>query len=287
MKNIFLLPVLLLLSPLFAGDLDLYGITPGETNIFEATEKIVKSGFKLLEVDNNCPTFKSVEDSAIVNFSHKNNIVIEIITVFGTSSTVSEIISFLDTNIGSTKINYNNSLQNTNFNIIGDKYTYYIEIRPDYELALNKVLIQANATKNICNGIAKVGDFAFGSTKEEVTEKIKKYIPLSIISTSQDTFEKLEVDHVIYKPLEIDSKIRFVFKKNKLMQITIDFPSINREDFYKIVNSFINNYNLEYKTLDGNLYLIYTNEYGSILSYKYENDTFATFTIKNTSVLLY
>jgi hypothetical protein len=71
------------------------------------------------------------------------------------------------------------------------------------------------------------------------------------------------------------------------MQITIDFPSINREDFYKIVNSFINNYNLEYKTLDDNLYLIYTNEYGSILSYKYENDTFATFTIKNTSVLLY
>lgn len=57
MKKYFLLPILLLLFPLFAGDLNLYGIEMGKTNIFEATEKLVKNEFSYNSIVNGCPFF--------------------------------------------------------------------------------------------------------------------------------------------------------------------------------------------------------------------------------------
>lgn len=288
MKKYFLLPILLLLFPLFAGDLNLYGIEIGKTNIFEATEKLVKNEFSYDSMVNSCPFFLS-KDLIGVAFSYEKYTVTGVAITTGHQSTVSEIKNYLETIIDSTITNYNTSDKMTSFNVTGDKYFYYVEITPDFELSINTIYIEASLIEDTYKGIAAVGGFAFGATKEEVIGKLKKDFPLSEISSSQKNeilVDLVGIDDIKYEKLDIITKLFFIFEKNKLTTISIGFPSIPKEDFYKITNYFINNYDLNYETFNSGRYR-YTNEHGNILEYSYHDNTSATIHIINKKVLLY
>lgn len=287
MKKYFLLPILLLLFPLFAGDLNLYGIEIGKTNIFEATEKLVKNEFSYNSIVNGCPFFLS-KDLIGVGFSYEEHITSVAITT-GHQSTVSEIKNYLETIIDSTITNYNTSDKMTTFNITGDKYFYYVEITPDFELSINTIYIQALLIKDTYKGIAAVGGFVFGATKEEVIGKLKKDFPLSEISSFQKNeilIDMVGIDDIKYEELDIITKLFFIFEKNKLTTISIGFPSIPKEAFYKIINTFINNYDLSYNDFYADIFN-YKNDYGNELSYSYRDNTSATLILRNHKVLLY
>lgn len=285
MKKYFLLPVLLLLFPLFAGDLNLYGIEIGKTNIFEATEKLVKNEFSYNSTVNSCPFFLS-EDLTGVAFSYEERIVTSVAITTGHQSTVSEIKNYLETIIDSTINNYNTSDKTTTFNITGDKYFYYVEITPNFELSINEIYIQALLIKDTYKGIAAVGGFAFGATKEAVADKLKKDFPLLEILQTNSPLETLAIEDIKYKELDINTNLFFMFEKNKLTAIVIGFPSIPKEAFYKIINTFINNYDLSYNDFYADIFN-YKNDYGNELSYSYRDNTSATLILRNHKVLLY